>query len=72
VLFYAVSLALYVSTADNPASVALQWIFVASRYAHAYVHITSNRLSQRRPVFLVGFFSLVALWVWLAVWLAAS
>jgi hypothetical protein len=72
ILFYVVSLALYVSTADNPATVALQWIFVLSRFAHSYVHITSNQLSSRRPVFLVGFFSLVALWVWQAVWLAAS
>jgi hypothetical protein len=72
VLFYAVSIALYVSTADNPVTVALQWVFVGSRFAHTYVHITSNRLRHRRPTFLVGFFSLVALWIWLAVWLAAS
>ncbi|RWX77094.1 hypothetical protein EPK99_15690 [Neorhizobium lilium] len=72
VLFYAVSLALYVSTADNPATVALEWVFVLSRFAHSYVHITSNRLRYRRPAFVVGFLSLLALWVWLAVWLAAS
>jgi len=72
ILFYAVSLALYVSTADNPVTVGLQWIFVLSRFAHSYVHITSNRLRHRRPLFIVGFFSLMALWLWQAVWLAAS
>ena len=53
-------------------TVAIQWIFVLSRFAHSYVHITSNRLRRRRPLFLVGFFSLMALWLWLAIWLAAS
>lgn len=72
VLFHAVSLALYVSTADNALTVALGWIFVLSRVAHSYVHITSNRLRHRRPIFLVGFFTLVAMWLWLALWLAAS
>lgn len=70
VLFYAGCLALYVSTADNMATVALSWIFVLSRYAHSYVHLTSNRLRYRRPLFMLGFFAVIGLWLWLAVWLA--
>ncbi|MFB9950480.1 MAPEG family protein [Rhizobium puerariae] len=70
VLFYAACLALYVSTADNIGTVALSWIFVLSRYVHSYVHLTSNRLRYRRPAFIVGFLALMAMWVWLAVWLA--
>lgn len=72
VLFYAASLALYASTADNWGTVALAWVFVLSRYAHSYVHLTSNRLRYRRPLFLVGFFSLMLMWLWLAVWLALN
>ncbi|MGK6314017.1 MAPEG family protein [Neorhizobium sp. DT-125] len=72
VLFYAGSLALYASTADNWGTVALAWIFVLSRYAHSYVHLTSNRLRYRRPIWLVGFFSLMVMWIWLAVWLALN
>lgn len=72
VLFYAVSMALYVSTADNIGSVILGWVFVLSRYAHAYVHITSNRLRYRRPLFMLGFFTNVLMWVWLAVWIALN
>ncbi|CDZ44552.1 MAPEG family protein [Neorhizobium galegae] len=72
VLFYAVCLALYVSTADNWGSVVLAWIFVLSRYAHSYVHLTSNRLRYRRPIFMVGFFAVMAMWVWLAVWLVLN
>ena len=70
VLFHAGCLALYVTTADNIVTVALAWVFVASRYAHSYVHVTSNRLRYRRPIWIVGFFSLMAMWIWLAVWLA--
>ena len=69
VLFYAVSIALYVSTADNLGTLILAWTFVASRYLHAYLHITSNRLRYRRPAFLLGFFTLATLWLWLAIWL---
>lgn len=72
VLFYALSLVLYVSTADNGGTVALAWIFVLSRYAHTYVHLTSNRLRYRRPIFMVGFFAVVAMWAWLAVWLVLN
>src|SRR4051812_43404516 len=72
ILFYAVSVALYVSTADNTATVALGWVFVISRYAHSYVHLTSNRLRYRRPAFMLGFATLVVMWLWLAVWLATN
>ncbi len=72
VLFHAVSLALYVTTADNWATVGLGWFFVLSRYLHTWVHLTGNRLRHRRPAFIGGFFSLLAMWVWLAVWLALS
>ncbi|CDZ57182.1 MAPEG family protein [Neorhizobium galegae] len=72
ILFYAVCLVLYVSTADNWGSVALAWIFVLSRYAHSYVHLTSNRLRYRRPIFMVGFFAVMAMWAWLAAWLVLN
>ncbi len=72
VLFHAVCLALYASTADNWGTVALSWLFVLSRYVHAYVHLTSNRLRYRRPLFILGFATLVLLWIWLAAWLALN
>ncbi|MEQ1403582.1 MAPEG family protein [Neorhizobium sp. Rsf11] len=72
VLFHGACLALYASTADNWGTVALSWIFVLSRYVHSYVHLTSNRLRYRRPLFIAGFFSLLAMWIWLAVWLALN
>ena len=70
VLFYAVSILLYLVDADNTVTVAGGWLFVALRYAHAYVHVTSNRLRYRRPLFIAGFAVLALLWIWLGVWLA--
>jgi len=72
VLFHAGVLAIFISNADNIITIALAWIFVLSRYAHSYVHITSNRLLLRRPLFMVGFLATVLMWGWLAIWLATS
>jgi hypothetical protein len=72
VLFYAVSILLYLVDADNPATLAGGWLFVALRCAHAYVHVTSNRLHYRRPLFIAGLAVLGLLWIWLGVWLALT
>jgi hypothetical protein len=72
ILFYAGVLAIYATNADNIFTIVLAWVFVLSRYAHSYVHVTSNRLRYRRPLFMVGFAVTVVLWAWLAVWLATS
>jgi hypothetical protein len=69
-LFHVVSILLYMVDADNPVTVALGWAFVMTRYAHAYVHVTSNRLRYRRPIFILGLAVLAIMWLWLAVWLA--
>ncbi|TWF57359.1 hypothetical protein FHW37_1021002 [Neorhizobium alkalisoli] len=71
-LFHAGALAIYATNADNIITIVLAWVFVISRYAHSYVHITSNRLRYRRPLFMIGFAATVVLWGWLAVWLATS
>jgi hypothetical protein len=67
ILFYPACLALHVAGGVNWISVALAWAFVASRYVHAWIHTTSNRIRYRRPAFLAGFFLLFALWVCLAI-----
>jgi hypothetical protein len=69
-LFHIVCLALFAVDGDNIFTVILAWLFVASRYVHAYIHVTSNRIRYRRPAFLVGFGLLVLMWGWLTVWLA--
>ena len=71
-LFYACCIVLYVTQADNLPDVILAWIFVATRYAHAFVHVTSNNLRYRSSLFALGFIVLAGMWAWLGVWLAFS
>ncbi len=71
-IFHAGVLAIFICNADNIITIGLAWIFVISRYAHSYVHVTSNRLLLRRPLFMIGFLATVLMWGWLAIWLATS
>ena len=66
VLFHAVCLALFVTGGAGPVAVWLAWAFVLSRYAHAFVHVTSNRIRFRQPMFTLGFLALGAMWGLLA------
>lgn len=72
VLFYAGCILLYITEADNLVAVVLAWLFVILRYAHAYVHVTSNDLRLRSPLFAAGFVVLGAMWAWLAGWMMFS
>ena len=59
-LFYVlILLAIVTQTADS----MLSWLFVASRFVHAYIHLTSNRIDRRAPVFLVGAIGLALMWI---------
>lgn len=63
VLFYTVAgFALIIGAADAT-MVALGWAFVVSRVVHAGIHIGSNRVRWRGPVFILGFLIVTAMWV---------
>lgn len=70
VLFHIACLLLYITDADNIVTILLAWLFVAARYVHTYVHVTSNNLRYRAPAFVVSFVALGLMWGWMAVWLA--
>jgi hypothetical protein len=72
VLFHVCCVLLYLTEADDLVSLALAWLFVVLRYAHAFVHVTSNRLEHRGPLFLAGFVTLAAMWAWLSLWMAMN
>ena len=62
VLFYVlVSLALVTRQADL-LFVAMSWVFVATRLAHAAVHVTTNHVPTRFRLFVVGVFVLMVMW----------
>ena len=72
VLFYAlVPLAMVTRKADL-LFVAMAWVFVALRYAHAAVHVTSNTLILRFRLFLAGALVLFAMWAVFAIRILAS
>ncbi|MGL4489347.1 MAG: MAPEG family protein [Rhizobiaceae bacterium] len=63
ILFYVCCLTLHALGSVTSLALGLAWVFVFSRLAHAFVHVTSNRLKYRRPLFIVGFLVVVAMWV---------
>lgn len=63
VLFYVACLSLHVTGGDGWLAVVLAWLFALSRYAHAFIHVTTNRISHRQPAFTAGFVALIGLWV---------
>jgi hypothetical protein len=70
VLFHVVCLALYVTSGVDVVIVVLAWLFIATRYAHAWVHVTINRLRYRSRLFRAGMVLVGVMWVWLALHIA--
>ncbi|MGI0525729.1 MAPEG family protein [Rhizobium giardinii] len=70
VLFFLVCILFYLTAGVNHAVLAVAWLFVLSRFAHAYVHVTSNRLKLRRRFFVFGFVLNSVLWVLFAAHIA--
>ncbi len=66
VLFFAACIIAFVLGAADTAMIALAWAFALSRLAHAAVHVTSNRIRHRRPLFVIGFLTLGAMWALIA------
>lgn len=72
VLFYAACLSLHATSGVSYVVLALAWLFVATRYAHAWFHLTENRVSVRGRAFLWGWLVLGLLWAWFALHLLGA
>ncbi|MER2535827.1 MAG: MAPEG family protein [Rhizobiaceae bacterium] len=72
VLFYVVCLGLYVTQGVSAVTLLLAWLFVLARIAHAFIHLTSNRVSRRGLAFAVGYVLLGVLWLWFALHVAGA
>src|SRR5436190_16361049 len=62
VLFYVLMILLLVLRQADIIQMILAWIFVATRLMHAYVHLTSNRINLRGPLFGLGLLVLTIMW----------
>jgi hypothetical protein len=58
VLFYVLAVAFWALDAVSVLVLVAAWLFVASRIAHAWVHLTSNYIPNRRRLFTVGWWVL--------------
>jgi hypothetical protein len=67
ILFYVLTILAIITRHADLLFVVLAWIFVLLRLAHAYVHVTSNRLPVRGPVFGLGLMVLIVMWIIFAV-----
>ncbi len=64
VLFYVISILVYVLQFVDIVSVTLAWSFVVARIVHAYVHMGSNKIIPRLRAFVVSVVVLIALWAY--------
>ena len=62
VLFYVLMILLLITRKADFILMTLAWIFVVLRIAHAYVHVTSNNVNLRGPLFGMGLFVLAIMW----------
>ena len=63
VLFYAIAVIAFVTEMTGTLPVLLAWTYVLLRYAHSYVHLTSNRVLLRFRVFAASWAVLILLWL---------
>ena len=63
VLFYVLTLLVWITRHADYLFLVLAWIFVALRIVHAFIHITDNNVPRRGAVFLAGMVVLAVMWV---------
>jgi hypothetical protein len=63
ILFYVLTILAVVTKQADVLFVWLAWLFVATRYLHAFIHVTSNRMSHRFYAFIAGVTVLTVMWI---------
>lgn len=66
VLFYILIALAYPIRHADLVIVILSWVFVAMRFVHAGIFVTSNDFGRRSTVWLAGALVLLAMWVYFA------
>jgi hypothetical protein len=62
-LFYLLTILAIITRLADLLFVVLAWFYVAFRLLHAYIHVTSNRVSVRGPVFGMSLLILFVMWI---------
>jgi len=66
VIFHVLCLSLYATGGADTFMVIVAWIYALTRYVHAWIHVTSNKLRLRSAAFYPPLLLLVLMAVWLA------
>jgi hypothetical protein len=72
VLFYAICPVLFLTGNVTTLQLSLAWVFVLTRVAHSFIHVTYNKVMHRFNAFVLGMAALFAMWITLAVQLARA
>lgn len=67
VIFYMLSIIVYLTDNVSSVLVSVMCIYVLSRYMHAYLHVTSNYVPYRFRFFLIGLLILLLITLWLVI-----
>jgi hypothetical protein len=67
VLFYAACLAAIQIQVPGIGVHLWAWVFVISRFAHAMIHIRSNKIKYRMRAFALSVIAMLALWVYVLI-----
>jgi hypothetical protein len=62
VLFYVVCLLMLTTGKFDSVQVSLAWVFVITRYVHAFIYIGFNSVPLRFAAFMTGIFTLAVIW----------
>lgn len=62
-LFYVLTILAIITRHADLLFVVMAWIFVLIRLGHAYIHVTSNRIALRGPVFGLALLVLMLMWL---------
>jgi hypothetical protein len=62
VLFYLLTVLSMITRHADLVFVLLAWVFVVLRLMHAYVHVSSNDVHRRGPLFGAGALVLIVMW----------
>ncbi|MBF0679605.1 MAG: MAPEG family protein [Devosia sp.] len=65
VLFFVAALVVLALGLVGWAEVILAWLFVATRYVHAAIHVTDNNVQRRFAAYSAGLAVLALMWLWL-------
>ena len=67
ILFYAAGTLALALQLDSPSVIFLAWLFVLSRAAHSWIHLTSNNVIRRLQAFMAGNICVLLIWA-ILVW----